>query len=168
MRRLIKFWIVLLAFCPALGFTQPSELDCLTTNVFFEARGESLAGKRAVADVTINRTKHSAFTGQDTVCKVVFARGQFSWTTQPRKRTQRLLNGDFRGLKDSDVTAYHLSRKVSVEALGEGYKPLLPRSVVSFHSLGVKPDWSSKMRFHTKIGKHRFYSFKRRNNSDSE
>jgi spore germination cell wall hydrolase CwlJ-like protein len=161
MRRLIKFWIVLLAFCPALGFTQPSELDCLTTNVFFEARGESLAGKRAVADVTINRTKHSAFTGQDTVCKVVFARGQFSWTTQPKKRTQKLLNRDFRGLKDSDVTAYHLSRKIAVEALENEPRSNLPSSVVSFHSVGITPHWSNKLKFYAKIGNHKFYSFKR-------
>jgi spore germination cell wall hydrolase CwlJ-like protein len=164
-----KFLIILLAFCPALGFAQPSELDCLTANVFFEARGESKRGMQAVADVTINRTKHSVFKGQDTVCKVVFTKGQFSWVkAQPKKRIQRLLNEDLRGLKDSDITAYHLSRKTAVEALSEGYEPLLPPSVVSFHNHSVLPAWVNNMKLYAKIGNHKFYSFKRRNNSGSK
>jgi spore germination cell wall hydrolase CwlJ-like protein len=162
MLRGLKFWIISGLFTPMLGFSQPSELDCLTANVFFEARGESLQGKRAIADVTINRTKHSAFIGQDSVCKVVFAKGQFSWTTQPRKRTQRLLNGDLRSLKDKDILAYHLSRKVAEEALNNEPKSRLPASVISFHSVGILPQWAGKMKFYAKIGNHKFYSFKRK------
>jgi spore germination cell wall hydrolase CwlJ-like protein len=163
MRRAIKFWIILSAFCPALGFAQPSELDCLTVNVFFESRGESLKGMQAIADVTLNRTKHSAFKGQDAVCKVVFAPFQFSWVkSQPNKRVQKLLNADISGLKDSDVTAYHLSRKIAVEALSGDYKPLLPKSVVSFHNHSVLPAWASKMKKYATIGQHSFYSFKRK------
>jgi N-acetylmuramoyl-L-alanine amidase len=149
-------------FTPILGFAQPSELNCLTANIFFEARGESLQGKRAIADVTINRTKHSAFLGQDTVCKVVFAKGQFSWTTQPRKRIQKLLNEDLRGLKDKDISAYHLSRKVAEEALNNEPKSRLPIAVISFHSVGILPQWAGKMKLYAKIGNHRFYSFKRK------
>lgn len=145
-------------------FAQPTDLACLTVNIFFEARGESLQGKRAVADVTVNRTKHIAFINQDTVCKVVFARGQFSWVKQqPRKRTQKLLNGDLRGLRDEDVLAYHLSRKVAGEALENEPKGLLPRWVTSFHSVSIKPHWVSSMKFYAKIGNHRFYGFRRRN-----
>jgi N-acetylmuramoyl-L-alanine amidase len=163
MRRLTKFWIILLAFYPTFAFAQPTDLNCLTANVFFEAKGELLAGKRAVAEVTINRTQHPAFVNQNTACKVVFAKGQFSWVNQqPRQRVQKLLNEDLRGLKDSDVTAYHLSRKVSIEALSEGYKPLLPPSVVSFHNRSVLPDWANKMKKHSIIGGHMFYSFKRK------
>jgi N-acetylmuramoyl-L-alanine amidase len=157
-----KFWIILGVLMPILGFAQPSELDCLTTNVYFEARGESLQGKRAIADVTINRTKHSAFLGQDTVCKVVFAKGQFSWTTQPRKSIQKLLNEDLRDLKDKDISAYHLSRKVAEEALNNEPKSRLPIAVISFHSVGILPQWAGKMKLYAKIGNHRFYSFKRK------
>jgi spore germination cell wall hydrolase CwlJ-like protein len=163
MLRRLKFWIVLLAFYPALGFAQPSELDCLTANVYFESRGESLAGKRAVADVTINRTKHSVFKGQDTICKVVFAPYQFSWVnSQPKRRVHGLLNGYTGGLKDKDLVAYHLAKEVAIGALSEGYKPLLPPSVVSFHSVGILPQWAYKMKKYTRIGGHVFYGFKRK------
>jgi hypothetical protein len=117
---------------------------------------------QAVAEVTINRTRHKAFKGQATICKVVLAPSQFSWVkSQPRLWVKKLLKGDLSGLNDSSVTAYHLARNVAIEALSEGYKPLLPMSVVSFHNNSVTPTWAGKMRFYGTIGNHRFYSFKR-------
>jgi hypothetical protein len=75
---------------------------------------------------------------------------------------QKLLNGDTGGLKDKDLAAYHLAKEVAIEALSEGYKPLLPPSVVSFHNHSVLPAWASKMKKYATIGKHSFYSFKRK------
>jgi spore germination cell wall hydrolase CwlJ-like protein len=46
-------------------------------NLHYEARGESLAGKKAVANVTINRVKSKKF--PNTVCSVVKQPYQFSW-----------------------------------------------------------------------------------------
>ncbi|MET0274055.1 MAG: cell wall hydrolase, partial [Phenylobacterium sp.] len=46
------------------------ELDCLTSAVYFEARGESPQGQAAVATVVLNRVKHPAF--PKSVCGVVF------------------------------------------------------------------------------------------------
>lgn len=156
----MKNWIILLVFIPILGFTQPTEEACLTVNTYMEARGESLRGKRAVADVVLNRMKHPAFVNQDSVCKVVFARGQFSWVKQqPKKVTQRLLRGDLSGLRAKDVLAYQKAELIATEALSESYKPLLPRSVVSFHSTKVNPKWNMKK--YGTIGSHTFYSFKK-------
>jgi spore germination cell wall hydrolase CwlJ-like protein len=148
---------------PFVAIAQPSELDCLTTNVFFEARGESKRGMQAVADVTLNRVKHSAFKAQDTVCKVVFAPYQFSWVSQqPKKRIQKLLNRDLSDLKDKDLAAYQKAQEVAVKVLNEGYKPLLPSWVISFHSVGITPQWVNSMRKYSTIGGHVFYGFKRK------
>ena len=66
-----------------------TEATCLATNIYFEARGESVKGQMAVAMVTINRVNDGRFA--DTICKVVYQskvdskgrpiRGQcqFSW-----------------------------------------------------------------------------------------
>ena len=53
-------------------------IDCLARNVYYEARGESLAGQYAVAEVTMNRKAHPRF--PSTVCEVVYQKEAFSWT----------------------------------------------------------------------------------------
>ena len=47
----------------------PVELECLALNIYHEARGESQAGKLAVAHVTLNRVEHYKY--PDTICGVV-------------------------------------------------------------------------------------------------
>lgn len=49
---------------------------CLATTVYLEARDQSLAGQRAVAEVALRR-RDSGLWGND-VCSVVTARGQFA------------------------------------------------------------------------------------------
>ncbi|TLZ19962.1 MAG: hypothetical protein E6K26_04220, partial [Gammaproteobacteria bacterium] len=46
-----------------------SDLRCLAENIYFEARGEPIAGQYAVAEVTLNRTQAQHF--PHTVCEVV-------------------------------------------------------------------------------------------------
>lgn len=56
----------------------PQELECLATNIYHEARGESLEGKIAVAHVTVNRVWHHRY--PNTVCDVVYqARYYVNW-----------------------------------------------------------------------------------------
>ena len=54
-----------------------SELNCLAVGVYYEAKGEPLAGQLAVADVIINRTTSGRF--PRTVCGVLKQHGQFSF-----------------------------------------------------------------------------------------
>lgn len=56
----------------------PEELICLTRNIYHEARGESREGQIGVAYVTLNRVQDEAF--DRTICEVVYADSQFSWT----------------------------------------------------------------------------------------
>ena len=54
------------------------QLTCLAKVIYHEARGETQQGQLAVALVTINRTKSGLF--PDTICKVVYQKGQYQWT----------------------------------------------------------------------------------------
>lgn len=159
-----KFILILGLTLPSLGLTSELYTDeqCLTANVFFEARGESLKGMRAIADVTINRTKHSAFPENEGICAVVFQPYQFSWVYGDSKRSKKVLLGDLKGFKAEDKASYQKAKQLAVEALSEGYKPLLPSWVVSFHNTTVNPDWAGKMRYYATIGGHKFYGFKRK------
>jgi spore germination cell wall hydrolase CwlJ-like protein len=59
-----------------------NELGCLVENVYFEARGEDVLGQAAVAYVTLNRVRSPDY--PDTICDVVWQKGQFSWTEDGR------------------------------------------------------------------------------------
>jgi spore germination cell wall hydrolase CwlJ-like protein len=54
------------------------DLFCMVQNVYFEARGEDALGQAAIAHVTLNRVRSPAY--PDSVCGVVWQKGQFSWT----------------------------------------------------------------------------------------
>src|SRR5262245_27411723 len=54
------------------------DLFCMVQNVPHEARGEDALGQAAVAHVTLNRVKSPLY--PDSVCGVVWQKGQFSWT----------------------------------------------------------------------------------------
>ena len=74
-----------------IGFTanattySEKQLNCLAQNIYHEARGEPTSGQLAVAFVTLNRTEDDRF--PDSICGVVYQKGQFSWTKRnPRIR----------------------------------------------------------------------------------
>ena len=54
-----------------------SELHCLAVGVYYESKGEPLAGQLAVAEVILNRASSGRFA--HSVCGVLKQRGQFSF-----------------------------------------------------------------------------------------
>ena len=118
-------------------------LDCLARNVYYEARGESLAGQYAVAEVTMNRKAHPRF--PSTVCEVVYQREAFSWTSL--------------GPLDEPVgEPWRRAQMIAAEVYYDRRPARMP-GVTHFHATYVKPDWSKdKQRVRVaRIGKHVFY-----------
>jgi spore germination cell wall hydrolase CwlJ-like protein len=125
------------------------EFECLALNVYFEARGESLAGQYAVAAVTLNRVVHPAF--PDSICQVVMQgaelgqnRCQFSWVCdrygdRPRNR------GAWENAKHVAFTTLFLDQPDPTDG------------AVYFHAAWVRPSWSRMMLRVGQIGDHLFY-----------
>jgi spore germination cell wall hydrolase CwlJ-like protein len=78
------------------------------------------------------------------------------------KRSKKVLSEDLRGFKADDLAAYQKAKSIATEALSEEYKSILPRNVISFHSVAITPHWANKMKKYSTIGSHVFYSFKRK------
>ena len=81
---IILLSLLLLVTCnTAKAYDKDSEAHCLAKNIYFEAGNQPLAGRIAVAQVTINRRNHGMF--PNTICEVVYQGGetkhrcQFSW-----------------------------------------------------------------------------------------
>lgn len=105
---------------------------CLSSVVHYEARGESLAGKIAVASVVMNRVEHKKFPNH--VCDVVKQRGQFDWVGK-------------RPFTKAEI-------KFATDFLNGKYKRTVPNSYF-FTSSRVR---LNRKVTHT-IGGHRFYGF---------
>jgi spore germination cell wall hydrolase CwlJ-like protein len=115
-------------------------LFCLIANVYFEARGEPLAGQHAVAEVTLRR---AAISGRN-ICNEVFEDRQFSWTLAERPVVR-------------DAEAWKKAQAVALKAL------LAPtnfsRGATNFHVVGKPPrsKWHLKLCKTATIGNHVFY-----------
>lgn len=119
------------------------ELHCLAGAVYFEARGEGLAGQLAVAQVIINRSEDGRFPGS--YCGVVAQPGQFSFMRgrqMPQVRT--------------GTAAW--TRAVAIAQIA--HKGLWESEVgkaVFFHARYVRPSWSMRKTRMAQIDTHIFY-----------
>ena len=116
-------------------------LECLALVIYFEARGEPVAGQIAVAEVVYNRMVDHRF--PDTLCDVVYQRKQFSWTH------------DGKSDKPKDRQTYRkiyaLAEKIQRGDMFEGH------GATHYHADYVVPYWKNHLTFVKKVGKHMFY-----------
>lgn len=117
----------------------PAERECLASTVYHEARGESLLGQMAVAEVVVNRVADPDY--PDTVCEVVDQPGQFSPAI---------------GLvAPTEPESWAVAKVVALATL-QGWAPSQVPGAVMFHS-GAEPSWADDFRLTAVIDGHRFY-----------
>ena len=127
------------------------DLECLARNVYFEARGEPVAGMVAVAEVTMNRKSSRLF--PDSVCGVVHEKrwdplrgrfvGAFSWT-------------EFDVLPEPGGEAWERAREVAEAVYFRRASPTL-QGALHFHATHIKPEWAKEKKLVARIGRHVFY-----------
>lgn len=122
-----------------------AQWQCLTEALYFEARGESLEGQIAVAEVILNRVDSPLY--PRTVCGVVKQRGsggcQFSYVCSGKKKLREKAAADLAG---------RIAR-----AMLDGAPRRLTDGATHFHTRGVKPGWSKRFSRTASIGSHLFY-----------
>lgn len=123
----------------------PEELVCLSRNIYHEARGESLKGQVAVGYVTLNRVSKDAF--PDTICGVVYQKGQFSWTKDGKTDLPR------------DMIAYETAMNTAIAVI-RGNVPDPTEGSLYFHAGSNRAFWTRRLERTVKIGGHSFYAEK--------
>ena len=126
------------------------DLECLATNIYYEAGNQAFEGKVAVAQVTLNRLNDGRF--GKTVCEVVYAKGmisgriicQFSWVCENKRR---ILN--------TNSPQYIESMEVAKKVLLENFKLSSLHNSLFFHADYIRPGWKNEKVAH--IGRHIFY-----------
>jgi hypothetical protein len=127
------------------------ELRCLAEALYFEARGETVKGQFAVAEVILNRVKSERFPGS--------ACGVINQGTGKKYQCQFTYTCD--GYKEviKEPRAYERVSKIARIAL-DGLAPELTKGATHYHTTAVKPRWSKVYTKTAAIGDHVFYRHK--------
>jgi spore germination cell wall hydrolase CwlJ-like protein len=121
------------------------DLDCMTKNIYFEARDQSVEGQFAVAEVVMNRVSSEEF--PKTVCEVIKQKSstncQFSWYCD--------------GLSDvmHDKDAENRARMIARTALS--FKTNFTDGAKYYHADYVSPGWTEAGKV-KQIQDHIFYT----------
>jgi spore germination cell wall hydrolase CwlJ-like protein len=131
-----------------------SEVKCLATAIYFEARGESQEGQIAVAQVVLNRLKNPAY--PKTICDVVYQ------NKNKRNRCQFSFACDGIADRINDKRAWSISQALARRVLNDDRNLYLADVGASthYHATYVKPRWARSMKRMDKIGRHVFYKTK--------
>ncbi|WP_135501829.1 cell wall hydrolase [Roseovarius aestuariivivens] len=124
------------------------EWRCLAEALYFEARGESVKGQFAVAEVILNRVDSAEY--PDTVCGVI------NQGTGRKYQCQFTYTCD--GYKEviSEPRAYKRVGKVAAIMLSDAPRDLTD-GATHYHTKAVNPRWARKFPRTATIGVHHFY-----------
>jgi spore germination cell wall hydrolase CwlJ-like protein len=117
------------------------ELECLATGIYYESKGESLAGQLAVGQVIANRASSGRF--PSTYCGVLFQRSQFSFI---RGKSLPSAPRASRQWQTAVAIAKIVNRGLKLSSVGKA---------LFFHARYVSPGW--RLKRVASIGNHIFY-----------
>jgi spore germination cell wall hydrolase CwlJ-like protein len=119
------------------------EMECLAGAIYFESRGEPLAGQLAVGQVIINRADSGAFPSD--YCGVVFQPSQFSFVRHGR-------------MPRIDRSSSAWARATAIARIAhEGLWDSEAGDALYFHAKYVHPSWSRTKIARATIDTHIFY-----------
>jgi spore germination cell wall hydrolase CwlJ-like protein len=103
------------------------DMECLADAIYFEARGEELAGQLAVGRVIVNRAQSGRF--PTNYCGVVYQRGQFSF-----------VRGGHMPRINTSSAAWRRAKAIAAIA-HEGLWDSAAKGALFFHAAYVRPGW---------------------------
>lgn len=124
-------------------YAWPSDdVTALAANIYYEARGEPVLGQVLVAQVVLNRTKHSNW--PNSVEQVIKQRKQFSWFSH------------YKSYSPQNREAWKTAIKIAKFTL-ENKDLDLSNGALYYHADYVKPSWAKKLTHVLTVGSHKFY-----------
>ncbi len=127
-----------------------AEQRCLAEAMYYEARGEGVAGQEAIAEVIFHRLHRRGYPGS--ICGVVYQGAgdggtcQFSFACDGERDRPR------------SAAAWSRAQRLAAKILG-GRLTLndVTQGATSFHAADIEPRWSSSLERTVQIGRHIFY-----------
>ncbi len=126
-----------------------AEHQCLSEAIYYETRGNTDNGQKAVVEVVLNRIKSGAY--GTSICGVVYQGAntghcQFSWVCSGALSHAR------------EPREWRRAQELAARVLtGEEQMDGLTQGAVGFHATSVHPDWGAQFVPTVEIGGHIFY-----------
>ena len=122
--------------------------QCLADAIYYEAGFEPEQGRRAVAQVILNRVRHPAY--PSSVCDVVYE------GAERRTGCQFTFTCDGSKLRAPVPSAWQSARRIAAQALSGQIEPSVGMAT-HYHANYVIPYWAKNLTKITMVGQHIFY-----------
>lgn len=133
-----------------------TDIECLSKNIYFEARGESIRGQYAVGFVVLNRMASDRF--PNTACGVVYQarrwngmiihhRCQFSWYCDGKPDRPKNIKAWTKAVEIATILIVYQNVLIDITD-----------GALWYHSKRVRPHWSSVYQRVALIDNHHFYN----------
>lgn len=139
---------LVMPFDPASFNDRASATDCMTAAIYYEAAMEPEIGKRAVAQVILNRVRHPAF--PNSVCEVVMQ------GSERRTGCQFTFTCDGSLYRRPRPQGWQSARRISLAALSGFVEPSVGMAT-HYHASYVRPYWAGSLTKVAVLGNHVFY-----------
>ncbi len=123
-----------------------AEFQCMKQALYFEARGETIKGQFAVAEVILNRVDNPGY--PKTICGVV--------SQSARNICQFSYNCDGKPEVMHEAQAKEMAARIAAVMM-QGAPRDITQGATHFHTKAVNPRWSRVFEQTASIGKHVFY-----------
>ena len=149
--------------------THPQEY-CLAQNIYYESRGDNLAGKAAVSDVVLNRVNSTYY--PNSICEVVYqARWKESWKTKQHAdlpddqrimvpiRHQCQFSWFCDGKSDEPPIGdeWRQAQTIAYRMVNSDYLIGISDGATHYHATYVRPYWAKHFKETVTHGSHIFY-----------
>ena len=135
--------------------------ECLATNIYFEARGESYEGQKAVAFVTLNRVDSNKFPND--ICSVVYQAKHSEWWAEHKDRLVPIRNKcqfswycDGKSDRIRNSSDYQRLYTLAAEVITGRHEDNTD-GALWYHANYVRPDWRLAYAKTVDIDDHIFY-----------
>jgi len=132
----------------SVTLSSDQQFQCLQEAIYHEARGETIAGQFAVAEVILNRVDLPNY--PDSVCGVVHQNAHRSNACQ----FSYACNGRSRAMGEGGARA--IAARIA-QVMLSGAPRELTDGATHFHTTAVRPVWSRRFAQTAQIGTHLFY-----------
>jgi N-acetylmuramoyl-L-alanine amidase len=165
----MKYLIIILAFFLSTISTMSSadeaeglftaedkpEMYCLALNIYYESRSSNRADRMAVADVVMNRVKHTYY--PNTICGVVQQGKQHASGAMKRNQCQFSWYCDGRSDKPNNQDAWVEAQMIAYNMVIHKDARGITEGATHYHATYVEPAWARDLALVGRIGEHIFY-----------
>lgn len=128
---------------------------CLALNIYYEARGSSVADRAGVANVVMNRVNDRRYPA--TICEVVRQGIKDSNGNMVRNKCQFSWYCDGKNDNPVDNDMWVESQMLAYQMIEDGKYRGLTEGATHYHATYVSPRWAKELQLVGRIGAHIFY-----------